>query len=75
MYSFVVPKKNNSKDEKDVSVNKDVYKAKEYEIFTQFDEDYNLNETCTLINFDPKEDEDTRSRLYFHYWITFFWQK
>ncbi|AKB67857.1 hypothetical protein [Methanosarcina mazei] len=71
LYSFLVPRKDNSKDKKDVAVSKDLYKKKEYEIFPQFDEDYDLNEACILISFDPKEDEDTRSSLYFHYWITF----
>lgn len=71
LYSFLVPRKNNSRDEKAVSVNQDVYKTKACEIFTQFDEDNDLNEACALISFDPKENEDTRSMLYFHYWITF----
>lgn len=71
LHNLLVPRKDNYKDEKDVSVNKDVYKLKEYEIFTKFDGDYDLNEACALISFDPKEDEDTRSILYSHYWMIF----
>lgn len=71
LYSFMVPRKNNSKDEKNVAVNNDAYKKKESEIFPPFDKDLDLDEACTLISFDPKEDKNTRASLYFHYWITF----